>query len=114
VPGTGQLIRFRDWLADNPVEVIVIPCQWRAADIVREIEGHGIRYETILIDHLGELVDFFSADHPYLPVCENAVADLSRLADGVMAAAGPLDAARHAKIECCAAERAKPLHSPDV
>ena len=65
VPGTGQLIQFRDQLRSEPVEVIVIPCQWRAADIVREMEGHGIGCESILIDYQGELTDYFSADHPY-------------------------------------------------
>jgi hypothetical protein len=64
VPGTGQYIRFRGWLLDNPVDIIVIPCQWRAADIVREIHEHGIHYETILIDHHGELVDFHRDGHP--------------------------------------------------
>jgi hypothetical protein len=64
-PGTGQLIRFRDWLVDHPVEVILIPCQWRAADIVHEIRAHGIRYEKILINHGGELIDFEHAEHPY-------------------------------------------------
>ena len=27
VPGTGQEIRFRDWLKEHPVEVIIIPPQ---------------------------------------------------------------------------------------
>ena len=76
VPGTGQLIRFRDWLVDNPVEVIVIPCQWRAADIVCEIHEHAIRYEAILIDHQGELVSYRGGDHP--------TKDLSCLAGAVM------------------------------
>jgi hypothetical protein len=65
VPGTGQPIRFREWLVSNPVDVIVIPCQWRAADIVSEIHQHGISYETILLSHGGELVDFQRGDHPY-------------------------------------------------
>ena len=65
VPGTGQLIRSRDWLLENPVEVIVIPCQWRAADIAQEIGEYGIQYRSILIDHQGELVDFQSGSHPY-------------------------------------------------
>ena len=82
VPGAGQLIRFRDWLVDHPVDVIVIPCQWRAADIVREIHEHVIRYETILIDHQGELVSFHSAEQ-----------DIVRLAGAVRPVAGkPLDA----------------------
>lgn len=62
VPGTSQAIRFRDWLLENPVDIIVIPCQWRAADIVREIDAHGITYEGILIPHDGRLVDFHAAE----------------------------------------------------
>jgi hypothetical protein len=65
VPGTGQLIRFRDWIADNPVDVIIIPCQWRAADIVREIEEHGLRYDEVQIPHHGKLIDFHACAHPY-------------------------------------------------
>lgn len=65
VPGTGQLIRRRDWLRDHPVETIVIPCQWRAADIVREIEEYGIQHRSILIPFRGELIDFHRSAHPY-------------------------------------------------
>jgi len=83
VPGTGQCIRFRDWLVENPVDVIVIPCQWRAADIVHEIREHKIRYERILIDYRGELVDFHSGGHPYRQIEEDAAGDLSALADSV-------------------------------
>lgn len=88
VPGTGQRIRFRDWLLENPADVIVIPCQWRAADIVREIRKYGIHYETILIDHHGELVDFHSDGHPYRQIDEDATGDLSALANAVMPAEG--------------------------
>jgi methylation protein EvaC len=65
VPGAGQIIRFRDWLLAHPVDAILIPCQWRAADIAREIAGHGIACERILIEHLGKLVDFRAGQHPY-------------------------------------------------
>jgi hypothetical protein len=78
VPGAGQLIRFRDWLVDHPVDVIVIPCQWRAADIVREIHEHAIRYEAILIDHQGELVSLHGAEQ-----------DLARLAGALRPVAEP-------------------------
>ena len=88
VPGTGQLIRFRDWLLDNPVDVIVIPCPWRAADIVREIHEHGIHYERILIDYHGELVDFYSDGHPYRQIDEEATGGLSALANAVTTPAG--------------------------
>lgn len=90
VPGTGQLIRFRDQLLREPVDVIVIPCQWRAADIVREIHEHGIRYESILIDYQGELVDYFSADHPYGRVADQTREDLSRLGAALEALQVPI------------------------
>ena len=65
VPGTGQDIRPSLWLKDHPVEVIIIPPQWRAADILGEIERNGITYETILIEHGGRLMDFVHDEHPY-------------------------------------------------
>jgi len=92
VPGAGQLIRFRDWLVDNPVEVIVIPCQWRAADIVCEIHEQAIRYETILIDRRGELVKFPGGESPQAPQNANATNDVARLAGVLMPPAdGPLE-----------------------
>ena len=60
VPGTGQPIR--DWLLDRPVDIILIPCPWRAADIVREIDAARITYEGILIAHQGHLVDYHAAE----------------------------------------------------
>ncbi len=65
VPGTGQEIRFRDWLKDHPVRTLIVPPQWRAADIVREMRREGIRAERVLIEHGGALVDFLAGDHPY-------------------------------------------------
>jgi hypothetical protein len=65
VPGTGQEIRFRDWLLDHPAAVILIPPQWRAADIVREMESAGIAPAKILIEHEGRLIDYFTDSHPY-------------------------------------------------
>ncbi|MCL2924028.1 MAG: class I SAM-dependent methyltransferase [Trichodesmium sp. MAG_R04] len=65
VPGTGQEIRFRDWLHENPVDVIIIPSQWRAADIVSEITRVGIKVKSILIEHQDRLVDYNYSDHPY-------------------------------------------------
>ena len=60
VPGTGQPIR--DWLLENPVDIILIPCPWRAAGIVREIDAARITYEGILIPQEGHLVDFHAAE----------------------------------------------------
>ena len=65
VPGTGQRIRFRDWLLENPVDVIVIPPQWRAVDIVAAMERAGIKAESVLIEHNLRLIDFHSEEHPY-------------------------------------------------
>jgi SAM-dependent methyltransferase len=65
VPGTGQEILFRNFLIQYPVGVILIATQWRAGDIVAEIDRCGIAYESILIEHGGRLVDYFSAEHPY-------------------------------------------------
>lgn len=69
VPGTGQLIRFRDALrAEHPADVIIVPSQWRARDIAEEAARNGIRFERLLIPHDGHLIDFLSAAHPYQPL----------------------------------------------
>jgi len=65
VPGTGQPIQFRDVLIHDPVEVVIIPPQWRAKDIIAEMRYHDIRFESVLIEHRGRLVDFETGDHPY-------------------------------------------------
>jgi hypothetical protein len=65
VPGTGQQIQFRDVLLQQPVDVIIVPTQWRARDIVEEAARAGISYQSILIPHNGHLVDYFTAVHPY-------------------------------------------------
>jgi hypothetical protein len=62
VPGTSQTIRSPEWLLDHPVDIILIPCPWRAADIVREIDAARITYEGILIPHQGHLVDYHAAE----------------------------------------------------
>lgn len=99
VPGTGQLIQFRDQLLKEPVDVILIPCQWRAADIVREIQQHGIGYELILIDYQGELVNYFAAEHPYGRRDDGETEGLSRLSAALeeeawfQVSAGPADKA---------------------
>jgi len=38
---TGQKILFRDVLKTTSVDVLIIPAQWRAKDIVAEIETGG-------------------------------------------------------------------------
>jgi len=65
VPGTGQEILYRNFLIQYPVDVILIATQWRAGDIVAEIERCGIGYGSILIEHGGRLIDYFTAEHPY-------------------------------------------------
>ena len=65
VPGTGQEIRSRDWLKDHPGAVIIIPPQWRALDIVLEMERAGISFKQVLIEHEGALIDYFRDSHPY-------------------------------------------------
>lgn len=59
VPGSGQEIRFRDYLKTYSPEIVIIPPQWRARDIIKEMADNGISAETILIEHDGKLVEFF-------------------------------------------------------
>jgi len=65
VPGTGQEIRYRDWLLAHPVHSIIIPPQWRAADIIAEMDNAGIVAEHVAIEHNGRLIDYFGDKHPY-------------------------------------------------
>jgi len=65
VPGTGQVIQFRDVLKTAPVDVVVLPTQWRAADIVAEMRRESIEAGQVLIEHDGRLVDYAVGDHPY-------------------------------------------------
>jgi hypothetical protein len=65
VPGTGQQIQYRDVLKDSAVDVIVIPTQWRARDIIAEMSREGIAVQDVMIEHDGELVSFGAASHPY-------------------------------------------------
>ncbi len=64
VPGTGQEIRHCSYLLEHPVDVIIIPAQWRAKDIASEIDSMGLTCQ-LLIEHKGSLVDFRSGEHPY-------------------------------------------------
>lgn len=64
VPGTGQEIRFRDWLLTHPVDVVIIPSQWRAGDIVDEMSRAGIAVERILIEDCGRLAEYAREQHP--------------------------------------------------
>jgi SAM-dependent methyltransferase len=65
VPGTGQEIVFRDALKAQPVDVVIIPTQWRAKDIAAEMHREGIAAGQVLIEHKGRLIDFVAGEHPY-------------------------------------------------
>ncbi len=65
VPGMGQLIQSPSILKNKSWEMILIPSQWRALDIVSEIKERQIEYSKILIEFKGELVDFDFGEHPY-------------------------------------------------
>ncbi|MFZ2541858.1 MAG: class I SAM-dependent methyltransferase [Gallionella sp.] len=65
VPGTGQKIQFRDVLKHIASDVIIIPTQWRARDIVAEMRREGIIARQVLIEHGGQLIDFYVGQHPY-------------------------------------------------
>ena len=65
VPGTGQPIQFRDVLKSHPTDVVVIPTQWRAADIVEEMTREGVAAGQVLIEHEGRLIDYHRDRHPY-------------------------------------------------
>ena len=65
VPGTGQEIVFKNILKSRPVDIIIIPTQWRAKDIVAEMARDDIRAGQVLIEHGGRLIDFFTGEHPY-------------------------------------------------
>jgi ubiquinone/menaquinone biosynthesis C-methylase UbiE len=65
VPGQGQEIRSPELLKTEPVDVIIIPTQWRAKDIAQEIAREGIQANQLLIEHDGQLVDYHTGEHPY-------------------------------------------------
>ena len=65
VPGAGQEIQSRDKLKNIFVDVVIIPTQWRAKDIIAEIKRENLKIGTVLIEHNGRLVDFFDSPHPY-------------------------------------------------
>lgn len=65
VPGTGQEIVFRDVLKKTPADIVIIPTQWRAKDIVTEMAREAIIAGQLLIEHGGSLIDFHVDPHPY-------------------------------------------------
>jgi hypothetical protein len=65
VPGTGQEIRTRDVLLADPPDIVIIPPQWRARDIVAEMEAAGITPGKVMIEDGGRLIDFHRDPHTY-------------------------------------------------
>jgi hypothetical protein len=65
VPGMGQEIRAREFLLGHPADIVIIPSQWRAQDIVVEMARLGIRPDQVLIEDGGRLVDFERDPHGY-------------------------------------------------
>jgi len=66
VPGTGQIIMSTSWFQDHSADIIIIPPQWRAKDILNEIKNKNIFVDTVLIEHEGFLIDYLKDSHPYL------------------------------------------------
>ncbi len=66
VPGQGQEIVSPQVLKGADLGVVIIPSQWRAKDITKEMAALGISPERVLIEHEGTLVDFHKGLHPYL------------------------------------------------
>jgi hypothetical protein len=61
VPGTGQVIRSSEWLRANAVDVVIIPANRRARDVVREMAACDLRCDHLLVEDGGRLVDFVPA-----------------------------------------------------
>jgi C-methyltransferase C-terminal domain len=66
VPKTGQQIQYRDALKDQKVDILIIPSQWRARDILAEMEKEDIVVDLVLIEHEGNLINFSNKKHPYI------------------------------------------------
>jgi Methyltransferase domain/C-methyltransferase C-terminal domain len=65
VPGQGQKICSAKELIGNPVDTIIVPMQWRARDVLQEMQAEGITCQHVLIEHQGQLIDFQEHPHPY-------------------------------------------------
>ena len=65
VPGTGQMIQSSAALKHKAIDVVIIPTQWRAKDIVAEMRRESIEATAIVIEHNGRLIDFVADAHPY-------------------------------------------------
>lgn len=58
VPGMGQKIMDPLYLIDHPVDIVIIPPQWRAHDITIEMEKKGIKASLVLIEDQGRLTPY--------------------------------------------------------
>jgi hypothetical protein len=65
VPGVGQEIVSVEKLKGVDLDAVIIPSQWRARDIVREMQAMNISTKQVLIEHDGALIDFYQVSHPY-------------------------------------------------
>lgn len=65
VPGVGQEIKAPEQLLKSKPDVLIIPTQWRAQDILLESLALALTFEQVLIEHNGSLIDFCSGEHPY-------------------------------------------------
>ncbi|ABM77035.1 class I SAM-dependent methyltransferase [Prochlorococcus marinus] len=65
VPGVGQEIKPPSYLLNKLIDVLLIPTQWRAQDILIEAYSMGLTFKQVLIEHNGRLVDFRDDEHPY-------------------------------------------------
>ena len=65
VPGVGQKIRSPDDISGLEIETIIVPAQWRAKDIVKEVSEREIVHKEVLIEHDGNLVSYYTDAHPY-------------------------------------------------
>lgn len=66
VPGVGQEIKPPSYLLTSPVNILIIPTQWRAQDILIESNAMELAFKQVLIEHQGRLIDFRYDQHPYI------------------------------------------------
>ena len=65
VPGIGQEIKSPTFLLNYPIDILIVPTQWRTQDILIEAISMGLAFKQVLIEHKGKLIDFMAEDHPY-------------------------------------------------
>ena len=65
VPGMGQKIKSPTFLLNNPIDILIVPTQWRTQDILIEAASMGLTFSQVLIEQKGKLIDFMTEEHPY-------------------------------------------------